>query len=215
MRTNWLQGQHIAIMGRTGRGKTTLARDVLRIRDWAVVLAIKRADDTLETFPQAGYKLIKDWPPGYGIKHAVLWAKPKNLYDVQRQRLLISKVLSDVYEHGGWAVLFDDVARLANARGFGFKNEIATMLSESRSSHSSIVSAMTQPSSVALAIPSEVWRQVRYHLVFYYRVGRDLDTIADITGYPKATLKRWMMLLGPYDFLAFDDLTDSVMLVRS
>lgn len=213
MRRQWQQGQHIAIMGRTGRGKTHLARDLMALRGWVVVIAIKRADDTLSTFPAAGYKLINKWPPKYGDNRVLFWAKPKNLSDMADQRSRIASVLNDVFENGGWAVLFDDVARVAN--GLGFKREIATMLNEARSSHASVVSCMTQPSSVTQAIPSELWRQVRYHLVFYYRVGRDLDSIADITGYNKSTVKGWMDLLRPFDFLAFDDLTDSVTIVRT
>lgn len=213
MRGTWRQGQHVAIMGRTGRGKTTLARDLMALRGWTVVLAIKRKDDTLETFPKAGYKIIKKWPPSFDQRRVVLWAKPKSLDDMTEQRKQITAVLNDVYSNGGWAVLFDDVARIANA--LGFKKWIATMLSEARSSHASIVSAMTQPSSVTQAIPSEVWRQVRFIVAFYYRVGRDLDSIADIVGYNRSTLKRWMDMLGPFDFLCFDDLTDSVMIVRA
>ncbi|HKS68794.1 MAG TPA: hypothetical protein VJQ45_00135 [Ktedonobacterales bacterium] len=213
MQRDWRQGQHVAVMGRTGRGKTSLARDLLALRGWAVVLAIKRKDDTLETFPKAGYRIIRKWPPRWEDHRVVLWAKPKSMEDMAEQRKQIAAVLNDVYANGGWAVLFDDVARIANA--LGFKKWIATMLSEARSSHASIVSNMTQPSSVTQAIPSEVWRQVRYHLVFYYRVGRDLDAIADIVGYTRTELKKWMAQLGPWDFLAFDDLTDTVTVVRT
>ena len=213
MRLSWRQGQHVAIMGRTGRGKTMLARDLMALREWVVVIAIKRADDTLATFPAAGYRRIDKWPPRYEDHRVLFWAKPRNLQDQIEQRSRIARVLNDIYENGGWAVLFDDVARMANA--LGFKREIATMLNEARSSFASVVSCMTQPSSVTQAIPSELWRQVRYHLVFYYRVGRDLDAIADITGYNKSTVKGWMDQLRPFDFLAFDDLTDSVTIVRT
>lgn len=213
MRADWKQGQHIAIMGRTGRGKTLLARDLMALRGWVVVIAIKRADDTLDSFPAAGYKVIDKWPPKYGDQHVLFWARPKNLHDMTDQRKRIATVLDDVFANGGWSVLFDDVARVANA--MGFRREVSTMLNEARSSHASVVSCMTQPSSVTQAIPSELWRQVRYHLVFYYRVGRDLDAIADMTGYTRSTLKGWMKDLRPFDFLAFDDLTDSVTLVRS
>lgn len=213
MRTEWRQGQHVAVMGRTGRGKTTLARDLMALRGWAVVIAIKRADDTLDTFPAAGYRRISKWPPRYEDHRVLFWVPPKNLSDMAEQRAGIAKVLDDVYQNGGWSIMFDDIARMANA--LGFKKQISTMLNEARSSHASIVSVMTQPSSVTQAIPSEVWRQVRYHLVFYYRVGRDLDSIADITGYDKKTVQSWMAMLRPFDFLAFDDLTDSVTIVRT
>lgn len=213
MRLNWGQGQHIAIMGRTGRGKTTLARDLLTLRDYAVALAVKRADDTLDTFPGAGYERVTRWPPAYAQRKVLLWARPRNFDDIQKQALILRAVLNDVYENGGWGVLLDDVAYMANT--LGLKKPITILLNQARSSYSSIISAMTQPSSVTQSIPSEVWRQVRFHLVFYYRVGRDLDVISDIVGYTKSQLSKWMSTLGPWDFLCFDDLTDTVFLVRS
>lgn len=213
MRRTWKQGQHIAIMGRTGRGKTTLVRDVAAVREWVAVAAIKRKDETLTLFPKVGYKVIAKWPPAYGLQRVVLWAKPKSLYDMTEQQKQMRLMLGDVYKNGGWTLVFDDVARVANA--LGFKREIAMMLNEARSQFSSIICNMTQPSSVTQAIPSETWRQVRFHLVFFYRVGRDLEAIADIVGYSKTELKKMMSLLKPFDFLCFDDLTDSVILVRS
>lgn len=215
MRTNWEQGQHVAIMGRTGRGKTMLARDLLTCRTYVCALAIKRDDDTLSTFPAAGYKMMvnKKWPPPYGTNRVLYWARPKNLSDTAHPRAQIQTILDDVYQHGGWTVLYDDIAHIA--KGLGFAKTISVLFNQARSSHSSQVAAMTQPSSVTQAIPSEVWRQVRFHLVFYYRVGRDLDVISDITGYKPTQIKRWMSMLRPYDFLCFDDLTDQIFLVRS
>lgn len=201
-------------MGRTGRGKTMLARDLLAIRDYVVALAVKRADDTLDTFPQAGYRRMtnKKWPPRYGDNKVLYWARPKNLSDAANQRKLISAILDDVYEQGGWTAFYDDVAYIA--RALGFAKIIAIMFNQARSSRSSQVAAMTQPSSITQAIPSEVWRQARFHLIFYYRVGRDLESIADIVGYKVTVLKKWMTMLRPFDFLCFDDLTDQVMIVR-
>ena len=215
MRSNWEQGQHISIMGRTGRGKTMLAKDLLTCRSYVCALAVKRADDTLDTFPAAGYKIMtnKKWPPDYGVHRVVYWAKPKNLTDVAKQRAMIQTILNDAYQNGGWTIFYDDLAHIA--RALGFAKNIGTLFNQARSSHSSQVAAMTQPSSVTQAIPSEVWRQARFHLVFYYRTGRDLDVIADIVGYKLAQIKKWMAQLRPFDFLCFDDLTDQVFLVRS
>jgi len=205
----------VAVMGRTGRGKTMLARDLLTCREYVCALAIKRDDDTLDSFPAAGYKRMvnKRWPPPYGTNRVLYWARPQNLTDIAKPRAQIQNILDDVYQHGGWTVFYDDIAYIA--KSLGFARTIGTLFNQARSSHSSQVAAMTQPSSVTQAIPSEVWRQVRFHLIFYYRTGRDLDVISDIVGYKQAQLKRWMSLLRPYDFLCFDDLTDQIFLVRS
>lgn len=202
-------------MGRTGRGKTMLARDVLACRGYVCALAIKRADDTLATFPEAGYRLLvnKHWPPSYGTNRVVYWAKPKNLEDTAAQQKVLKKIFDDAYINGGWTLFHDDVAYIANA--LGFRKTLAILINQARSNHSSQVCAMTQPSSVAQSIPSELWRQTRFHLVFYYRTGRDLEAISDMVGYKLVQLKSWMAMLRPYDFLCFDDLNDQVFLVRS
>lgn len=215
MRTNWAQGEHVTIMGRTGRGKTLLARDLLACRGYVCALAIKRADDTLSTFPKAGYRLLvnKRWPPSYGTNRVLYWAKPKSLEDTPAQQKVLKRIFDDAYINGGWTLFHDDVAYIANA--LGFRKTLAILINQARSNHSSQVCAMTQPSSVAQAIPSELWRQTRFHLALYYRTGRDLDAISDMVGYKLVQVKQWMAQLRPYDFLCFDDLNDQVFLVRS
>lgn len=52
-RNTWQQGEHVALVGKTGVGKTSLARDILSARDYVMVLALKRKDDTLASFPRA------------------------------------------------------------------------------------------------------------------------------------------------------------------
>src|SRR6185437_5983146 len=83
-RARWRQGEHVALIGPTGSGKTGLASDLLAIRAYVVALAVKRHDDTLGMFQ--GYKILKKWPPEYGQKHVILWVKPQSLGDTLVQR---------------------------------------------------------------------------------------------------------------------------------
>lgn len=212
MRSDWKQGEHVAIMGQTGRGKTTVSRDLLTCRDWVVALAVKRDDDILESFTKlAGYRRTS-WPPAYDVHRALVWARPQSLEwaEVRKQAAAVHKVLNDVFRNGGWAVLLDDVAYICNT--LGLKKDVSLLLNQARSSHSSLVSCMTQPSSVTQAIPSEVWRQVRHLVAFRYRNKRDIGIIADITGYDDSEIRKWMIQLREYDFLHFAG--DDVTLVR-
>ena len=213
MRRMWSQGEHIAIAGRTGRGKTTLARDLLGIRRWVIALAVKRDDDTLATFPKAGYRKLRRWPPNWDDEHVVFWPRPKDLDDIGQQARLVKQVLNDVFRNGGWALLLDDLAYTANV--LGFKRYITVMFNQSRSSGVSLVSCMTQPSSVSQSIPSEAWRQVRFVVSFKYHATRDMEVIAGMMGYPPKVVEHWMDQLGPRDFLAYDNDVDEVVLVRS
>ena len=47
MRDTWKPGQHIAMIGPTGEGKTTFAAGLLSIRKWVMALDPKGEDETL------------------------------------------------------------------------------------------------------------------------------------------------------------------------
>src|SRR3954471_8198790 len=58
----WLQGQHVALIGKTGCGKTTLANALLPLRGNTVVIATKPRSKSLEKFGREnGYERIEEW----------------------------------------------------------------------------------------------------------------------------------------------------------
>ena len=196
---DWRQGEHVAIIGQTGSGKTTLAGQLLDAREYVVCLAVKRHDDTLKTF--SAYDVIKKWPPRYDVARCVVWLKPESLDDIDDQARDVHGILNHVFVDGGWALFLDDTGYLAGQ--LRLHKAITVLLNQGRSSGISVVSAMTQPSSVTARIPSEALRQVRHILGFRYRNRRDIQAIADITGYDRAEIETSMRELGPHDFLAF------------
>jgi ABC-type multidrug transport system fused ATPase/permease subunit len=45
---NWQQGQHVAIIGKTGSGKSHLALQLLDIKPFVIIIATKRYDPLLD-----------------------------------------------------------------------------------------------------------------------------------------------------------------------
>ena len=184
----WLQGEHVALIGQTGTGKTTVAHHILDIRSYVTVLAIKREDDTLERFKRGekfgreAYTVIHKWPPDYPTHHVILWVKPKSLTpaDIKKQALAIHKALNQMYLSGGWCIYLDEAGYLAGT--LGLSSAIGILLNQGRSAHISVVATMTRPSSVVARIPRESLTQVRHHLVFKYTDEGEMKKCADIVG---------------------------------
>lgn len=196
----WRQGEHVAIIGPTGTGKTTISLDIVSVRDYVVVFAVKRKDETLDLFKRGGYKVIKSWPPDLYSHKVILWEKPGSLTDdLGKQALAIHEALNKIYLAGGWCVYFDEAGYIAGTLGLG--RDIGVLLNQGRSAYLSIVCAMTRPSSVVARIPKEALNQPRHRLVFKFEDEREQKACAEIVGINWRTMLEIQQDLGKHDFV--------------
>src|SRR5260221_14055477 len=82
VRWNWPQGEHVAVIGPIGSGKSTLMRSIMELRSWVVVLGSKKKDATYTRYMECGYERIGSWPPpkpkrGQMSQHLLLWPQIK------------------------------------------------------------------------------------------------------------------------------------------
>lgn len=200
LQQNWKQGEHVNIMGPTGKGKTTLALEVLDIRDYVVGLGVKRFDETIEKFKsRKGYKVIKKWPPDIQYHKVLLWIKPKTLGGLREQTYILRNALNQIYIAGGWCIFIDDAGYVSGYLHLG--SEIGIMLNQGRSSHLSVVIAMTQPKSVVARMPSEAFKQCTHQIVFKYTNQVEIKAISEIMGIDYKQLLAYMEQLGEHDCL--------------
>jgi energy-coupling factor transporter ATP-binding protein EcfA2 len=199
MKKQWIQGEHVALIGPTGTGKTSLAHPLLEIRDYVCILALKKKDETLDRFkqgPQWGfsrYKVIDYWPADYPTKRVVFWPKPKDLGAGDNQSERVYKVFNYIYIAGGWCLFIDDAGYVAGSLGLG--RALGTLLNQGRSANISIMAAMTRPSSVIAQVPKEAFNQCRHVLIFRYSDEREIKTCASIAGVPFKDMVRYQEAL--------------------
>lgn len=204
MRSNWFQGEHVAIIGPTGSGKTTIAQILLEIRTYVVVLAVKRTDDTLEQFKSGAhglskYKVISTWPPKYPNVRVVFWARPKELGVTNDQQERLRNVVNKLYLQGGWTIFFDDAGYITGYLHMG--GELGIMLNQGRSDNLTVVAAMTQPKSMVARLPSETFKQCRHQLIFKFDNEDEVKAIAAIAGINWHRLLEIMAQLRDHDFI--------------
>lgn len=206
----WQQGEHIALIGPTGTGKTGLAADLLSARSYVVVFAIKRVDDTLKSFK--GYKIIKRWPPDYDDKKLILWVKPQSLGDIIKQRTAIIQAMEEIHIAGGWCVYFDDLSYVCDQ--LRIKTPVVTFMNQGRANGISAVNATQRPSGV----PRHAFNQTRHTIIYHYEDEDELVRAAQIAGIPRKHMIELNQQLQVYpkgysDYLSFGK--NQIRLVRN
>ena len=122
----WQPGDHVAIVGMTGSGKTTFARQILKLRGYTVVFATKAKDDSLyKPLERMGFVIRDEWDPGaweetgerYVIFRPMRPGERPTRDVLERQAESFREALLDVFVVGGWCCYFDEVRYLADDLG--------------------------------------------------------------------------------------------------
>lgn len=171
---DWLQNQHVGVVGPTEQGKTNLVYHLLKLRTYVTYLAIKTRDETLEAFAkQGGYVRIGDWPPmkRNGLRkrpytpeempRRLLWPDATQLDSEDEQRRVFGKAMRDIYADGGWCLVMDDYWYLAHI--LGFERDTKKYLANARSNYIPLVICAQRPAGNNLV---ELFDQTT-HLFFF------------------------------------------------
>lgn len=183
----WQQGEHILLCGPTGSGKTTTSDILLDVRDYVVVIAIKKRDDTLARFSakmrhgRDHYTVIKKWPPPYHLHKVILWIKPESLTGARdKQREEIVKALNAMYEAGGWTIYLDDAGYITGELGLG--RAVGNLLNLGRSDFITAMIGIQRPTSVVARVPKEALTQPRHKLIYKYTNEDEMKVLAYLGG---------------------------------
>lgn len=159
----WRQGEHVAYIGPTGSGKTTLALGLLTLRKYIVVLATKPRDTTLDKFAKdTGFVTRKEWKkePHQLHPRRIIWPDASRMDSVVKQRKEFKATLDAIYREGGWCVYIDELWYIIHH--LKLQLEVKTYLQQARSLGISLVVGTQRPAFV----PLEVYDQST-HLFFW------------------------------------------------
>lgn len=175
----WRQGEHLSLIGPTGRGKTTLARHLLPMRDWVTVVATKPMDPLVESMRDDGYTIIREWPKHLDkelARRLVLWPRYTTAEDAKTQQRVIHRALTEMFAARGWTIYLDELAYIANQLKLRSATEM--LWQQGRSVGITVVAGTQRPAHV----PLFMYDQATHLFLFQDRDEVNLKRMAGMGG---------------------------------
>ncbi len=193
-RKRWQPGEHVALIGPTGVGKTTVAVQLFAHRKYVLALDPKGGDSTLGKLAARGFERIDRWPPPRNVREGIAEGKPARLIvgapvrveaDRAKLKKLFSETLAGAFEMGGWTIYVDELQIAADQRIMNLTAQIELNLIAARDRGVSMVSSYQRPARV----PKTASDQATYLFVWYTRDDDVVKRVAEMMGRPKAEVR--------------------------
>lgn len=158
----WRQGEHVALIGPTGQGKTTLLKHLLPVHPYVVVFATKPKDESMDGLIRSGYYPVKHWQSLDPKKfpRRVLWPDASSLSSTDSQKAVFHDAFQRIYREGGWTVAIDELWYISQI--LRLEMDVKLYLLQARALGISLLAATQRPAWV----PLEVYDQST-HLFFW------------------------------------------------
>ncbi|MBS0175754.1 MAG: hypothetical protein JSR64_17080 [Nitrospira sp.] len=205
----WEQGQHMAIIGPTGQGKTTLAIELLNDRveqrgGNVVIMASKQRDDGLQKLASQGWAIIREWPPTYEQRlgrKIILWPKyGKASTSAAQNRPIYTEAFDGILEEQNWTVYLDEVIYYIE------QLRLRTILDEFWNTGRSSGITLVASSQGATWVPRAMLTQQSWLVTFHVKDAEVQKRIAEIAG-DRRGLTPVIQDLRRHEFLLVDTLS--------
>lgn len=185
----WNQGEHLAVIGRTQSGKTTLLSHILRRRAYVVILRTKT--DKAHYHPDRLITRADQMRLSYGHQTGIrLELKPER----SKQREEFHKAMLRALEERSWAVVADEVFYLDDR--LKLDGDMEELLTQGAGMDVTFIGGVQRPSRVTRFFLGEA-----HHILSFALERRDAKILAE------ASTDRMMEIvpkLGKHEFVWWD-----------
>lgn len=210
---SWRQGEHVALIGPTGQGKTTLMISLLEKRDYVAVFGTKPYDDTMTSLISTGYHHFQRWESVSTARYPrrVIWPNhiATRINSEDEMKGIFSHAYAAAYRDRGWCIAIDEGWYMADV--LKLKSPMRTVWTQGRSLGLSQVVATQRPTWV----PTEMYDQSTH--LFFWRNNDDrvIQRITEIGTVNGAVLRYLIPRLEPYQALYINSRTGEMMRTRA
>lgn len=207
----WDQGEHLILLGKTGRGKTSFATDVLERRRKQRKASIanfvtKKRDQTSSDLLAKGWTRIFDWPPTYAQRkrgQLILWPPYTKASTYPRDvRPIFMAALDEIMEEGNWTLYLDEASYMVSS--LKLRTSMDEFFTQSRSNGITLLAGSQRPVWVSRSMLSQhCW-------VCCFRIGDadDARRAGEVLG-DRERYTPILLSLGPHQFLLADTIGDN------
>lgn len=138
------QGEHVAIIGPTGEGKTFLEVDILdgfhQAGGSICLLANKPKDPLLSKLIADGWPRVRQWPPDYAHRQkrrVILWPPYGRASQARRNKGTFEYAIDMMLNEGGWFIALDELRYFTEQ--LGLRHVLDEIWNGARSSNVTLV----------------------------------------------------------------------------
>ncbi len=206
----WEQGEHLVLLGKTGRGKSTAAIDFLEgrreQRHAAVVSFVtKKRDQTNAALVERGWHRTTDWPPTYAARKSgkvILWPPYTRASTYPKDvRPVFLEALDEIMEEGNWTLFLDEASYMVQS--LKLRTSMDEFFTQSRSNGITLLAGSQRPVWVSRSMLSQhTW-------VACFKIGDSTDALraGEVLG-NKRRYAPVIEALGTHQFLLVETVSD-------
>lgn len=179
----WRQGQHVVLIGPTGRGKTEALIRLLEQRRYVIFLGTKRRDETQDRLSrELGYTTIAEATQIEPAIHSRIVLRPKwprgaTSAELRAQHHRVFKQgLMRAFEQENWTVAVDEARYVCDF--LGLTAEMNLLLLQGRSQGNTVIAGTQRPRF----IPLEFYDQSEHFFLWHDNDRGNVQRIAQMLG---------------------------------